>query len=77
MIELQLLYHKGGNLMRTFADVRKLLKQFGTVIYTGDHLGDCELILDELREMKSYGMIDADTYRMAVMIVKSSQQRQA
>jgi uncharacterized protein YqgQ len=61
--------------MQSIMDVRNLLKRFGTVIYTGDHVGDCELMLDELRELKELRMIDAETFRIAMMIVKSERNR--
>jgi uncharacterized protein YqgQ len=58
--------------MQTVLDVRKLLKNFGVVIYTGDHVGDVELMLDELRELKELGLIDAETFVKATMILRSN-----
>ncbi|MBA4601498.1 YqgQ family protein [Thermoactinomyces mirandus] len=60
--------------MQTMADVRRLLKRFGTIIYTGDRQGDIELMLDEVKELRQYGMIDKETYQkaMAVLLQQSS-----
>lgn len=37
--------------IRTVHDVRELLKRFGTLIYTGNRLGDLALMEDEVREL--------------------------
>lgn len=55
--------------MKNILDVRKLLKSFGCVIYTGDPEGDKELMLDELKELWEYGLIDLETYTKAKQIL--------
>jgi uncharacterized protein YqgQ len=55
--------------MKTVADVRRLLKQFGTVIYTGDQEGDIELMIEELKELKEMGMIDMTTFSEAFRVL--------
>lgn len=37
--------------IRTVHDVCELLKRFGTLIYTGNRLGDLALMEDEVREL--------------------------
>lgn len=56
--------------MQNIVDVRNLLKEFGTIIYTSDPVGDCLLMLDELRELKEYKLIDTETFRLAVAILR-------
>ena len=60
--------------MRGMTEVRQLLKQFGTIIYTGDPLGDVELMMEEVRELKSMGLIDPQTFQkaMAVLLQQSA-----
>lgn len=54
----------------TIHDVRQLLKQFGTIIYTGDALGDLELMEEELRELfHKWQMISSDQFRQALGII--------
>lgn len=55
--------------MKSIFDVRQLLKSFGCVIYTGDPEGDKELMLDELKELWEYGLIDSETYTKARQIL--------
>lgn len=63
--------------MQTMAEVRRLLKRFGTIIYTGDRQGDIELMLDEVKELRHFGMIDQETYQkaMAVLLQQSSRSK--
>ncbi|MGA9173642.1 MAG: YqgQ family protein [Thermoactinomyces sp.] len=56
--------------MESVIDILKLLKSFGTVIYTGDRQGDLELMLAELKELKEIGVIDTDTYLKATLILQ-------
>jgi len=50
-------------------DVRRLLKRFGIWIYTGDRLGDLEMMEEELEEMHRLGLIDKDTYLSARRVI--------
>lgn len=63
--------------MQTMAEVRRLLKRFGTIIYTGDRQGDIELMLDEVKELRHFGMIDQEIYQkaMAVLLQQSSRSK--
>ncbi|MEW9033803.1 MAG: YqgQ family protein [Planifilum fimeticola] len=55
--------------VRTMEDVRLLLKRFGIWIYTGDRLGDLEMMEEELEEMHRLGLIDKDTYLSARRVI--------
>lgn len=48
------------------ADVRALLRRFGAIFYTGDPLGEIELMREELRELFQAGLIDRETLRAAL-----------
>jgi uncharacterized protein YqgQ len=50
-------------------DVHLLLKRFGIWIYTGDRLGDLEMMEEELDEMHRLGLIDKDTYLSARRVI--------
>ncbi|TLS36322.1 YqgQ family protein [Pseudalkalibacillus caeni] len=56
--------------MKTIYEVQQLLKRFGTFIYTGDRIGDLELMEEELRELNGYGIIDQKEYTAALMVIR-------
>ena len=60
--------------IRTMEDVRRLLKRFGIWIYTGDRLGDLEMMEEELEEMHRLGSIDKDTYLSARRVIVQQKQ---
>lgn len=51
-------------------DVRDLLKQFGIFIYTGNRIGDLEIMSDELRELYDLKLIQISTYQTAQLIIR-------
>lgn len=55
-------------------DVRLLLKRFGIWIYTGDRMGDLEMMEEELEEMHRLGLIDKDTYLSARRVIVQQKQ---
>lgn len=55
--------------MKTLYDVQQLLKRFGTFIYTGDRLGDLELMATEIEELYQANFIQSDDYLMAKLIL--------
>ena len=55
--------------IRSMEDVQRLLKWFGTWIYTGDRLADLEMMEEELEEMHRLGLIDKDTYLSARRVI--------
>jgi len=60
----------GDKKMNTMLDVRQLLKRFGTFIYTGDRLGDLDLMEQELNELYQWEFISQAEYQMAKLCVK-------
>ena len=56
--------------MKNMIDVYDLLKQFGTFIYTGDRIGDLELIEDEIKELYKSRMIEQAQYQSAILIIR-------
>ncbi|WP_307324343.1 YqgQ family protein [Evansella vedderi] len=50
-------------IIMTFFELQQLLKRYGTIIYTGDRLGDIELMEDELKELHKMGMIEDTLFR--------------
>ncbi len=61
---------KRGEDMKTVLDVRNLLKKFGVFIYTGDRIGDLELMQAELKDLYEVKLIDVMTYQNAIVILK-------
>ncbi len=55
--------------IRTMEEVRQLLKRFGAWIYTGDRLGDLEMMEEELEEIYRLGMIDQGIYLAARRVI--------
>lgn len=55
----------------SFLEVKELLRTFGIVIYTGDALGDCMMMEDELKELRQAGLIpDPEVYRNALLSIR-------
>lgn len=55
----------------SFLEVKELLRTFGIVIYTGDAIGDCMLMEDEIMELHEAGLLgDPDLFRSALMAVR-------
>lgn len=55
----------------SFLEVKELLRAFGIVIYTGDAIGDCLLMEDEIKELHEAGLLgDPDIFRSALMAVR-------
>ncbi|RCW65373.1 YqgQ family protein [Saliterribacillus persicus] len=56
--------------MKTMYDVQQLIKRFGTIIYIGNRLAECELMEDEIRELFQQGFILNEQYYQAMLIIK-------
>jgi uncharacterized protein YqgQ len=56
--------------MKTVYEVQKLLIKFGTVIYTGNRIGDLELMESELEELFQHQFISNDEYIQAKLLLK-------
>ncbi|KMM37829.1 YqgQ family protein [Guptibacillus hwajinpoensis] len=62
--------------MKTFYDVQQLLKRFGMIVYTGNRLGDLELMEEELQEIYEMKMLEQDNYLVAKMILRNEISRE-
>lgn len=56
--------------MDSIYDIQQLLKSFGIYIYTGNRLGDLELMSLELKELFDLGLIQIDDYLTSNMLLK-------
>ncbi|MBP2078193.1 YqgQ family protein [Oceanobacillus polygoni] len=56
--------------MKTVYDIQQLLKRYGTFIYTGDRLGDLELMEMELDELYQLKFVQMKDYQQAKMLLK-------
>ncbi|MBN8208274.1 DUF910 family protein [Bacillus sp. NTK071] len=62
--------------MKTLFDVQQLLKRFGMIVYTGNRLGDLELMEEELQEIYEMKMVEQDDYLVAKMILRNEISRE-
>lgn len=56
--------------MKTLYDVMQLLKNFGTVIYTGDRQADLDLMEEEIKELYKQQFITAKEFSTALLILR-------
>ncbi len=61
--------------MKTMIDIYELLKRFGIYIYTGDRLGDLELIQDEVKELYKTRLLESKDYQTAILIIRQEERR--
>ena len=61
--------------MHKMLDIYQLLKQYGTFVYTGDRLGDLQLIEDEVKELYRANALDIKDYQMALLVIRQEAQR--
>lgn len=61
-----------GEPMKTLYDVMQLLKNFGTIIYTGDRKADLDLMEEEIRELYKQQFISAKEFSTALLILRQS-----
>ena len=57
-------------LMKNVYDIQQLLKRYGSFIYTGDRLGDLELMEMELDELYQMKFVQISEYQNAKMVLK-------
>ena len=56
--------------MKTIYDVQQFLKGFGVFIYTGNRIGDLELMEMEIREIYKSQLMDTKDYQMALLLLR-------
>ncbi|RKQ37792.1 YqgQ family protein [Oceanobacillus halophilus] len=61
--------------MKTVYDVQQLLKKFHTFIYTGDRIGDLELMDMEIDDLFKYQFISNEEYKLSKIILRKEKSR--
>lgn len=56
--------------MKTMLDVLAILKRYGTYIYTGNRMGDLELIEDEIKELYNSKMLETKEFQAAILVIR-------
>ncbi|MCM3725112.1 YqgQ family protein [Neobacillus cucumis] len=56
--------------MKTIYDIQQFLKQFGTIIYVGDRIGDLELMETELKDLYQAQLIEPREYQSALLLLR-------
>lgn len=54
-------------------DIYDLLKKYGTIIYTGDRIGDLILMEEEIRELYKAKAIETLDFQMAIHLIRQEQ----
>ncbi len=57
-------------MVKTIYDVQQILKRFGIYIYTGDRIGDLDLMTFEINELYEAGFIEMSEYQMARLLLR-------
>ncbi|PKG25727.1 YqgQ family protein [Niallia nealsonii] len=55
--------------MKTIYDIQQFLKQYGTIIYIGDRIGDLELMKSEIEELYRSQLIDKQEFESALFLL--------
>ncbi len=58
------------NSMESIYDIQQLLKKYGTFIYTGNRIGDLEIMAMELDELYKLQFIRNDDYLQAKLLLR-------
>ncbi|AXI09462.1 DUF910 domain-containing protein [Oceanobacillus zhaokaii] len=61
--------------MKNVYDVQQILKKFGTFIYSGDRIGDLELMEMEIGDLYKMQFIEKDHYLQAKLILRKEKNR--
>lgn len=61
--------------MSSMLDIIRLLKQYGTYIYTLDRIGDLALMEDEIKELYKANVLDSKDFQMALLVLRQEKQR--
>ncbi|HLR08028.1 MAG TPA: YqgQ family protein [Bacillota bacterium] len=56
--------------METIYDIQQLLKNYGTILYTGNRLADIHLMESDIQELYQYQFISKEDYMKAIVILK-------
>ncbi len=58
--------------IKSLMDVKDLLRHFGMIIYTGDPVGDYEMMEDEIRELYLEKIINLEQFQGAMTVLKKA-----
>lgn len=67
--------NEGDVLMKNMYDVMQLLKRYHLFIYTGDRIGDLDLMELELAELKEANIIEENEFYLATLIMRREKRR--
>lgn len=56
-------------------DLRKLLRQYGLVVYTGDRIGDLDLMESELTDLNQAGLLEQQIYLQAKVLIRNERRK--
>ncbi|WCK55693.1 DUF910 family protein [Aneurinibacillus sp. Ricciae_BoGa-3] len=56
--------------IKNILQVRDLLRRFGIAIYTGDRMGDYEMMEDEIRELYKEKLLEIQEFSSAMSVLK-------
>ncbi|SMO59230.1 YqgQ family protein [Melghirimyces algeriensis] len=65
-----------GEQIRDLMDIKHLLRRFGFTVYTGDRLGDLELMETELADLFQAGLLEKETYLKAKGRIQQEKRRE-
>lgn len=51
-------------------DIYDLLKKYGIIIYTGDRIGDLNLMEDEIKELYKARVLELKQFQTALLIIR-------
>ncbi|WP_445490432.1 YqgQ family protein [Niallia sp. 03133] len=61
--------------MKSIYDVQQYLKRYGTIIYTGDQIGDLQLMKTELEEIYQSQLIEKKDIEAAIFLLNQKIQQ--
>ncbi|GGA54874.1 hypothetical protein GCM10007416_30100 [Kroppenstedtia guangzhouensis] len=61
--------------LRNMVDLRNLLRQYGLMVYTGDRMGDLDLMESELDDLHRAGLLEREIFLQAKMLIHSEKRR--
>ena len=56
--------------MKTIYDIQQFLKQFGTIIYVGDRIGDLQLMEAEIKDLYQAQLSETREYQSACVLLR-------
>ena len=57
--------------VKSMYDLRQLLKKYGIFIYTGNRMGDLEMMELEIRDLYDLKMISIKEYQQSLLLIRN------